>query len=225
MGRRVVLGMVGLGLVGIATGSWLSRGLTAAVNNTVPQASAILPGAGGFRIYTVVSGYPDFDATTYRLTLDGLVTKPMSLSLTDLAQMKQTGMTKDFQCVTGWRVEDVTWSGVLLADLLNEVGVEPSATAVKFTSFDGAYTESLTMEQAMRSDVLVATSLMGQPLSQEHGAPVRLVVAPMYAYKSIKWLSAISATPTVEPGYWEQRGYDIDAWVGESNGRDDAPVV
>jgi DMSO/TMAO reductase YedYZ molybdopterin-dependent catalytic subunit len=47
----------------------------------------------------------------------------------------------------------------------------------------------------------------------------------MYAYKSIKWLDGIEATPDVEPGYWELRGYDIDAWVGKSNGRSDAPVV
>lgn len=74
-------------------------------------------------------------------------------------------------------------------------------------------------------DVLVASSMLGAPITREHGGPVRLVVAPMYAYKSIKWLDGIKATPEVVPGYWEVRGYDIDAWVGKSNGRTDAPVV
>jgi DMSO/TMAO reductase YedYZ molybdopterin-dependent catalytic subunit len=81
------------------------------------------------------------------------------------------------------------------------------------------------MEQGMRPDILVASSMYGAPISREHGGPVRLLVAPMYAYKSIKWLDGIEATPVVEPGYWEIRGYDIDAWVGKSNGRSDAPVV
>lgn len=225
VGRRVVLGMVGIGVVGVAAGSWLSAGLTTAVNSTVPQVNGILPGAGGFRIYTVISGYPDYSPDTYRLTVNGLVDTPMTLSLGDLAGMKQTGLTKDFQCVTGWRVDNVPWSGVLLSDILNAAGVQSGGAAVQFTSFDGAYTESLTMDQAMRPDMLVATSLMGQPLTQEHGAPVRLYVAPMYGYKSIKWLSGISVTKSVQPGYWEKLGYDVDAWVGQSNGRSDAPIA
>jgi DMSO/TMAO reductase YedYZ molybdopterin-dependent catalytic subunit len=142
-------------------------------------------------------------------------------------RLPQTSMTKDFQCVTGWRVEDVPWAGVLLSDIINEFGLAMSmALPSAFTSFDGAYTESLTMEQAMRPDVFSSRSSMyGAPITQEHGGPVRLLVAPMYAYKSIKWLDGIKATPVVVPGYWELRGYDIDAWVGKSNGRSDAPVV
>jgi DMSO/TMAO reductase YedYZ molybdopterin-dependent catalytic subunit len=53
---------------------------------------------------------------------------------------------------------------------------------------------------------------------------VRLYVAPMYGYKSIKWLDAIELTRRVEPGYWEGYGYDVDGWVGRSNGRDDDPT-
>jgi Sulfite oxidase and related enzymes len=63
------------------------------------------------------------------------------------------------------------------------------------------------------------------PLSHAHGGPVRLYVAPMYFYKSAKWLSGITVTDSVRPGYWEELGYDIDAWVGRSNGRDDTPTV
>jgi DMSO/TMAO reductase YedYZ molybdopterin-dependent catalytic subunit len=127
--------------------------------------------------------------------------------------------------VTGWRVDDVPWSGVLLRDVLSACGVESGAEALAFTSFDGVYTESLTLEQAMRDDMLVATTMYGKPIEVKHGAPVRLIAAPMYAYKSIKWMDGIELTRTVQPGYWEVRGYDIDAWVGESNGRTDEPVV
>ena len=134
-------------------------------------------------------------------------------------------MTRDVQCVTGWRVEDVTWSGVLLADLLDHVGAAHGAGAVLLGSSDGVYTESLSMEQARRTDVLIATSMDGAPVSHEHGGPVRLYVAPMYFYKSVKWLDRVTVADSVVPGYWEQRGYDVDAWVGQSNGRSDDPIA
>jgi len=91
-----------------------------------------------------------------------------------------------------------------------------------FESFDGVYTESLTLAEAQRPDVIVAYNMLGGPISQEHGGPVRLYVAPMYGYKSIKWLSRVEVVDRVEPGYWETEGnYSIEAWVGRSNGRND----
>jgi DMSO/TMAO reductase YedYZ molybdopterin-dependent catalytic subunit len=135
--------------------------------------------------------------------------------------MPPTAITRDFQCVTGWRVPDVAWRGVRLNDVLETAGVRPAAGAVRFTSFDGAYSESLTLRQARREDVLVAYELEGEPLSSAHGGPARLYVAPMYGYKSLKWLESIELTRAVVPGYWERRGYDTDAWVGRSNNRDD----
>ncbi|MFF1277562.1 molybdopterin-dependent oxidoreductase, partial [Streptomyces marokkonensis] len=104
-------------------------------------------------------------------------------------------------------------------------GVAPEGKAIRFTCFDGVYTESLTMEQARRPDVMVATSMEDKPITHAHGGPVRLYVAPMYFYKSAKWLSGITVTENVKPGYWEELGYDVDAWVGRSNGRSDAPTV
>jgi len=123
--------------------------------------------------------------------------------------------------VTGWRVFAVKWKGVRLADVLDRAGVQTGAKALRFKSFDGSYTESLTLQQARRHDVLVAYQLEGQDLSDAHGGPVRLYIAPMYGYKSIKWLDRIEVTDEVVPGYWEERGYDVDAWVGRSNNRDD----
>ena len=64
--------------------------------------------------------------------------------------------------------------------------------------------------------------MLGKPVTRSHGGPVRLYVAPMYGYKSVKWLGGITLVPEVVPGFWEQNGYDVDAWVGRSNGRDDA---
>jgi DMSO/TMAO reductase YedYZ molybdopterin-dependent catalytic subunit len=225
VGRRVVLGIVGLGVVGIGVGRQLSEGISNTVGSVAPGLASVIPATGGFRIYTVTNGYPVMPVADYRLTVKGLVDRELTLTFDDLGALPQTGITADFQCVTGWRVNDVPWSGVLLSDLLRESGVKDSARALRFLSFDGVYTESLTLEQSLTPDVLVATSMWGKPITREHGGPVRLYVVPMYGYKSLKWLSGIELGSTVIPGYWEQRGYDIDAWVGESNGRNDDPIV
>ncbi len=159
------------------------------------------------------------------LTVDGLVDRPATYTLDSLKALPQTRMVRDVQCVTGWRVPETPFEGVRLSALLDAAGVRPGAKAIRFTCFDGAYSESLTLEQARRPDVLVATRMRDEPLAHAHGGPVRLYVAPMYFYKSAKWLSGITVTDSVRPGYWEELGYDVDAWVGRSNGRDDAPTV
>ena len=221
IGRRVVLGMLGLGAAGIVFGKSVQDGLARTLS---PNVAALLPSGGRFRIYTVTGFLPRKATADYRFTLGGLVDRPLDLGFADLVDRPPTSLTRDFQCVTGWRVPDVAWKGVKLADLLDEAGVQPTAAAIRLFSFDGAYTESLTLEQARRDDVLVAYEMEGKPVSRAHGGPVRLLMAPMYGYKSIKWLDRIEVVDRVVPGYWEVRGYDVDAWVGTSNGRDDAPT-
>jgi DMSO/TMAO reductase YedYZ molybdopterin-dependent catalytic subunit len=140
--------------------------------------------------------------------------------------MPQTTLVRDFQCVTGWRVPEVHWSGVRLSELIDRAQPAPTATAITFESFDGTYTESLTLDQARRTDVLVALQMLGKPVTHDHGGPVRMYVAPMYGYKSTKWLTAMKFTAEVVPGYWEDTGdYDVDGWIGQSNGREDEPVA
>jgi DMSO/TMAO reductase YedYZ molybdopterin-dependent catalytic subunit len=227
VGRRLFLGLVALGAGAVAVGGPLSRGLSnvqakvAAHDRT--GLSGLIPG-GGFRYYTVTDGYPSVNHATYRLTVKGSVDKPLSLSLADLKALPRTSLVRDFQCVTGWRVPKVHWTGVLLSDVLAAAGVHATAGAVQFRSFDGVYTECLTMAQAMRPDVLVADTMESAPVTRNHGGPVRMYVAPMYGYKSCKWLSTIRVVPKVIPGYWEHYGYDEDGWVGRSNGRNDAPT-
>src|SRR5438132_1573754 len=84
---------------------------------------------------------------------------------------------------------------------LGAAGLSPGATAVTFKSFDKVYTESLTLEQASRADVLVAHQMEDKPITTDHGGPVRLYVAPMYGYKSCKWLGEIQVVDKVQPGY------------------------
>lgn len=228
VGRRVVLGLLGLGALGIVGGSALQNGLSSAlapVESRDPTGLiGLLPVGDNFRFYSVTGGVQRQDAGTYRLTVSGLVQRPGEHTLADLAAMPQTSQVRDFQCVTGWRVKQVPWSGVQLGHLLDLAGPTGDADAVRLTSFDGTYTESLTLEQARRADVLVALQMLGGPVTHDHGGPVRLLVAPMYGYKSLKWLSGIELTRGVQPGYWEDEGYSVDAWVGSSNGRTDDPT-
>jgi len=228
VGRRVFLGMLGVGAAGVLFGAkaqdWMERVLAPLTARDGTGLSTFLP-VGRFRIYSVVGDLPHKSAAEYRLDVGGHVQQPLQLTLADLRAMRPTRLTRDFQCVTGWRVHDVHWAGVRLADVLDRAGVKDGARGVVFRSFDGAYTETLTMNQARRADVIVAYEMEGKPVSTAHGGPVRMYVAPMYGYKSCKWLQAIEVTNTNPPrGYWEVRGYDVDGFVGKSNGRDDNPT-
>ncbi len=228
VGRRVVLGMMGTGVAGILFGSkaadLLERVVAPIASRDGTGFLSLFP-VGRFRIYTVTGRLHSRSEADYRLSVSGHVDTPATFTMADLRAMPPTRMTKDFQCVTGWRVHDVKWVGVRLADVIDKAGAKDGAWGVRFLSFDGVYTETLTMDQARREDVIVAYEMEGKPVSSAHGGPARLYVAPMYGYKSIKWLNRIEITETEPPaGYWEVRGYDTDAWIGKSNGRDDRPV-
>ncbi|MEU6402703.1 molybdopterin-dependent oxidoreductase [Streptomyces sp. NPDC046985] len=229
LGRRLFLGTLGLGALGLAAAPVLQRGLDGilgAVSGADPTGlTGLLPNGGGFRYYSVTASVPHRSAADYRLTVDGLVDRPTTYTLADLHALPQNRMVRDVQCVTGWRVPHTPFEGVRLSRLLDAAGVRGSAKALRFTCFDGAYTESLTLEQARRPDVMVALRMQDKDIGHDHGGPVRLYVAPMYFYKSAKWLSGITVTDEVRPGYWEDRGYDVDAWVGRSNGRGDDPTT
>jgi DMSO/TMAO reductase YedYZ molybdopterin-dependent catalytic subunit len=227
VGRRVFLGMVGLGAAGIL---WGSR--AAALTERLLSPIAVKDGTGllgllpvgRFRIYSVAGRLPRRSPVEWRLRVGGLVEHPVELSLADLRALPSARLVRDFQCVTGWRVPGVRWRGVPLSDVLERAGVLPTARVVRFTSFDGVYAETLTLDQARRGDVLLAYELDDAPLSAAHGGPVRLYVAPMYGYKSLKWLQRITLVARPQPGYWEKQGYDVDAWIGRSNGRSDEPA-
>ncbi|KUN82433.1 oxidoreductase [Streptomyces bungoensis] len=226
VGRRALLGMLGAGAAGLAAAPYLQRGwegFRGAASQVDPTGlSGLLPNPGGFRYYSVVGSVPRKSGTDYEPTVDGLVDRPRTYTLSDLRALPQTRIVHDVLCTDGWRVDDTPFEGVRLADLLDAAGVRSEGAAIRFTCFDGAYTESLTLGQARRSDVLVALTMQDKPITHEHGGPVRLFVAPMYFYKSAKWLSGITVTDKVIPGFWEERGYAVDGWLDGADRRDGA---
>jgi DMSO/TMAO reductase YedYZ molybdopterin-dependent catalytic subunit len=213
--------MVAAGAAGIVFGARVQDVVGNALGSGL---GGLLPGGDRFRFYTITNSFPYIPRSKYRLQVTGLVDRPLDLTLDDIESMPKTRLVKDFQCVTGWRVPDVHWEGVKLSDVLDAAGVQAGAAALAFDRNDALDTESLTLDQARRPDVIVAYRMLGAPVTTEHGGPVRLYVAPMYGYKSLKWLSAIRVVKEAAPGFWEQNGYSIDAWIGSSNGRNDAPV-
>ena len=214
IGRAGFLGILGAGAVGL----FLARDFTGLLGRAVPQSvSAIVP-ASGWRIYTVGASMPSVAPAAYRLRVDGLVTAPKTFTLADLKAMPRAEQVSDFHCVTGWVVKNVRWAGVRIADVLEQAGATQGVSSLRFVSAEVPYEDSLTLKQALLPDVMLAYEMDGKPLSRPHGAPVRLVIPDMYGYKSVKWVNRIELGKTMQTGYWEQHGYDVDAWLGRSNG-------
>ena len=173
---------------------------------------------GGWRIYTISGSMPIFDPKTWRLEVSGLVAKPRSFTYDELLALPQAHQTSDFHCVTGWTVRNVQWSGVRFGELVDHVQPLPEAKAIRFTSLEQPYNDSLTLDQVHLPDVMLALEMDGKPLSRPHGSPARVVIPEMYGYKGVKWLTKIEFVSHQPTGYWEGLGYDQNAWVGRSNG-------
>jgi len=208
-GRRAFLGVTAVGLSSLVWGRTAWDALVAVAP----------PGLiSGWRIYTVAATMPQFDPASWRLNIDGLVGSPQTITYDELRALPSAEQVSSFHCVTGWTVQNVHWRGVRFADLLASAQPSPEASVLTFTSAEKPYVDTLSLQQAQLADVMLAYEMDGQPLPREHGAPVRVVIPEMYGYKGVKWVERITLGADAPPGYWEQRGYDTDAWVGRSNG-------
>ncbi|EPZ47513.1 molybdopterin-dependent oxidoreductase [Alicyclobacillus acidoterrestris] len=216
--RRMFLRWTGAGVLGavavtvIDPGSLLSRLLPQQSGGVGRQtlASKGIQRFGAY--YTVVSGYPKMSLADYRLQVTGDVANPMTLKWADVQAIPKYNETKDFHCVTGWSVPNVKWQGIHISQLMKLVKPREDVKYVNFYSFDGQYSESLKLSEALDSTVLLAYHMDGQPLLQEQGYPLRLVVPKMYGYKSIKWLNRVEFSAQPITGYWEHYGYPNEAY-------------
>ncbi len=193
--RGRFLGLLGFGAAGALSARW------------------IIDQLDGFRYNTVERPRPVFDPATYRLRIAGEIERPALLTYDELVALPTVRQTSDFHCVEGWGVDDVRWEGVSLQSIIEMARPKPDARFVTFHSLGGVYADSLTLDQASRSDVLLAYRMYEKPLSPEHGSPLRLVVPQMYGYKGPKWVERIEFDADRIVGYWEQRGWKIDAWI------------
>ena len=218
LGRRAFVGIVGVGISSLWWGGRALDLVSQATRIAPESVRSAIPFGQGWRIYSVSPPYPRFDPATWRLRIDGLVAAPQELTYAQLGRLPRAEQVSDFRCVTGWSVDNVHWTGVRFADLLAAARPLPAAKALTFVSAEVPYVDTLTLPQAMASDAMLAYRMDGSPLTRAHGAPARLVMPRMYGYKGVKWVQRIVVTDRVLDGYWEQRGYDRDAWIGHSNG-------
>ena len=162
---------------------------------------------------------PDTDLATWDFRVFGEVENPITLSWEELNALPKAENVQDIHCVTRWSRFDARFGGVQWRELAKLVSPKPSARFVIAYSEQG-YTANVPIEFLEDDNALLATEADGEPLTAEHGWPLRLVIPGKYFWKSAKWLRGIELRATDEPGFWERYGYhnDADPWREERYG-------
>jgi DMSO/TMAO reductase YedYZ molybdopterin-dependent catalytic subunit len=151
---------------------------------------------------------PRFDPARWDFQISGLVEKPVSLNWEEFNKLPQIEEVADFHCVTRWSRFDNRWQGISTAEILKLAPPLPAAHFV-LVHAEAGYTANMPLADFARPESLFAFRHNGEPLSAEHGYPVRLIVPNLYAWKSVKWVRGIEFLATDQPGFWEQNGYHI----------------
>jgi len=162
---------------------------------------------------------PDTDLAAWDFFVSGEVENPIRISWEELSTLPRTEHTQDIHCVTRWSRFDVTFAGVHWSELEELVKAKSSA---RFAIAHGeqGYTANVPISSLRAPLSLLATHADSEPLTPEHGWPLRLVIPGKYFWKSAKWLRGIELTADDRPGFWERYGYhnDADPWNEERYG-------
>jgi DMSO/TMAO reductase YedYZ molybdopterin-dependent catalytic subunit len=151
--------------------------------------------------------------STYRLTVNGLVSNPKEYTYDQvLSGFQNYEKVVTIHCVEGWNAK-ILWQGVLVRDLLKQSGVDPNAKVIIFHAADG-YTTAIPVSYFYDNDIIVAFKMNGLVIPPEKGFPFQLIAESKYGYKWIKWINQIELSDNVNYlGYWERRGYSNDAGI------------
>jgi DMSO/TMAO reductase YedYZ molybdopterin-dependent catalytic subunit len=153
---------------------------------------------------------PDVDLAAWTLQVTGEVEEPLSLSYDDLKQLPATDVTTDIHCVTRWSRFDAQFKGVHWSELAKLAKPKPSARFAIAHAEQG-FTANVPLAALEDEQALIVYEADGEPLTAEHGGPVRLVVPSKYFWKSAKWLRQIELSAVDKPGFWERYGYHNEA--------------
>jgi DMSO/TMAO reductase YedYZ molybdopterin-dependent catalytic subunit len=156
---------------------------------------------------------PRFDPQQWDFRVYGLVNSLLTLTWKDFNTLPKIDRNSDFHCVTRWSRFDNRWNGVAFRELLARVQPKANAAYVLVHAEQG-YTANVPLADLDREEVLLATHHDGEPLTGDHGFPLRLVVPHLYAWKSVKWVRGLEFLDHNAPGFWEQNGYHMrgDPW-------------
>ena len=162
---------------------------------------------------------PEVDIATWDLTVSGEVEEPLRLTWDDFLALPATEVTVDIHCVTRWSRFDTRFRGVHWSELAALARPKPSGRFVVAQAEQG-FTANMPLEAIEDSSALLAYEADGEPLTPDHGWPLRLVVPTRYFWKSAKWLRGLELRSTDQPGFWERYGYhnDADYWKEERYG-------
>ncbi len=165
---------------------------------------------------------PVVDTTRWRFQVAGAVTRPFELEWAELQAMPMRETACDIHCVTRWSRFDNVFGGVPVQALLERAGPRPEARFVLIHAEQG-FTTNLPLDDLDHPANLLALTHNGEPLTPEHGGPVRLLVPHLYFWKSAKWVRGLELLEEDYPGFWEQNGYHMrgDPWAEERYGRPD----
>jgi DMSO/TMAO reductase YedYZ molybdopterin-dependent catalytic subunit len=190
------------------------------------RSERVPPGQSRTRKWPVLdaSGTPKLPPLDkWELLVFGLVANVLRFDWQSFQQLPRGKVFADFHCVTRWSRLGNVWEGVPIRELLSRAGVKPEAKFVILHAYDNGWTTNLPLADFNQDDVLLADKHDGEPISADHGGPVRAMVPRLYAWKSAKWLRGIELSATDQPGYWERGGYHLrgDPWA-EQRFRDDS---
>jgi DMSO/TMAO reductase YedYZ molybdopterin-dependent catalytic subunit len=173
---------------------------------------------------------PGFDPLTWDFKVWGEVETPLKLSWQQFSELPRTKLVMDIHCVTRWSKFDTEWEGVAVKTLidLGLIHLKPAAAFVVEHAEYG-FTTNIPLEVALAENFLMATHFQGEPITPDHGAPLRGVVGAIaergdlktpYFWKGAKWLRGLEFVSQDKPGFWEQAGYhnDADVWKEERFG-------
>ena len=159
---------------------------------------------------------PRIDLATWEFSVDGLVEHPQRWSWEEFQKLPRVQVFSDIHCVTRWSRYDNRWDGVSINEVLRRAGPKPAARYAVIHAAQG-FTTNLPLAELGQDDVLLADRHDGEPLTPDHGWPLRLVVPRRYFWKSAKWISRIELVDKDQPGFWERNGYhnEADPWHEE----------
>ncbi len=162
---------------------------------------------------------PNTDLATWDFKVFGEVESPLTLSWDELTALPTREITTDIHCVTRWSRFDTTFKGVHWSELAKVVQPRPSARYV-VAHAEQDFTANVPLAALEDDEALLAYEADGEPLTPEHGWPLRLVIPKRYFWKSAKWLRGIELLDHDEPGFWERLGYhnEADYWKEERYG-------
>jgi DMSO/TMAO reductase YedYZ molybdopterin-dependent catalytic subunit len=162
---------------------------------------------------------PEVDIPTWTLELSGEVEEPTTLSFEQLQALPATEVTTDIHCVTRWSRFDAQFTGVHWRELAKLCRPKPSARFV-IAHAEHGFTANVPLEALEDENALIVYAADGEPLTPDHGYPVRLFIPTKYFWKSAKWLRGIELSAVDKPGFWERYGYhnNADFWQEQRYG-------